>query len=400
MSPNGIINSFSGKNPNIITGINTGSPNNPDANFVIGNVSSYTESNSAPVSDMAYQNTAFYVDDSWKVTRKLNVELGARIEHVGHWYDRQGTGMAVFLPGRVFSDYYSGKADPGYYWHGIDPAIPLSGQPNRLAFVSPRFGMSYDPFGTGKTVVRGGWGVYRFAGQYNDYAAALTTAQNVVNYSLPGQKTVQLSQIGSLKYKPCTSPYPPPPSPTNPNPKGGCGISGSQNGLDASDYGVPITYAWNLTIDHRFKWNTLLDVAYVGNTSSQILDNGETIQGSGFAELANMNKTPIGALFLPDPITGVTSTNPENVAVNPATGAPTGNSLADYHPYGYAYGTNAPHMSVSNQYSNYNGFQAAYIKETGKTDLRLQLHLVEDLGNRTPGKPLRRSSRELRHSTH
>jgi len=366
VSPNGIINSFSGKNPNVFTGISTGSPNNPDANFVIGNVSSYTESNSAPVSDMAYQNTAFYVDDSWKVNRKLSVELGARIEHVGHWYDREGTGMAVFLPGRVFSDYFSGKSDPGYYWHSIDPSIPLSGQPNRLAFVSPRFGMSYDPFGTGKTVVRGGWGVYRFAGQYNDYAAALTTAQNVVNYSLPGQKTVQLSQIANLKSPTCTTPP--------------CGITGSQNGLDASDYGVPITYAWNLTIDHRFKWNTLLDVAYVGNTSSQILDNGETIQGSGFAELANQNKVPIGALFLPDPLTGITSTNPENVAVNPTTGAPTGNQLADYHPFGYAYGTNAPHMSQSNQYSNYNGLQAAYIKETGKLTFDFNFTWSKTLG--------------------
>jgi len=150
--------------------------------------------------------------------------------------------------------------------------------------------------------------------------------------------------------------------------------------LDASDYGVPITYAWNLTIDRRFKWNTLLDVAYVGNTSSQILDNGETIQGSGFAELANQNKVPIGALFLPDPITGITSTNPENVAVNPTTGAPTGNQLADYHPYGYAYGTNAPHMSQSNQYSNYNGFQAAYIKETGKLTFDFNFTWSKTLG--------------------
>ena len=130
---------------------------------------------------MAYQNTAFYVDDSWKVNKNLSVEMGARIEHVGHWYDRNGVGMADFFPDRVFSDYYSGKVDPGFYWHAIDPSVPLSGQPNRLAFVSPRFGVSYDPFGTGKTVIRGGWGVYRFAGQYNDYASALTTAQGVKN---------------------------------------------------------------------------------------------------------------------------------------------------------------------------------------------------------------------------
>ncbi len=365
VSPNGSINSFSGQQPNILTGINTGSPQNPDANFVMGNVTSYTESNSAPVSDMAYQNTAVYVDDSWKVNKKLNVEMGARIEHVGHWYDRQGIGMAAFFPDRVFSDYYSGKFDPGFYWHAIDPAVPLSGQPNRLAFVSPRFGVSYDPFGNGKTVVRGGWGVYRFAGQYNDYASALTTAQHVVTYSLPGQKSVLLKQISSLAAPACTKPP--------------CGITGGQSGLDASDYGVPITYAWNLTIDRRFKWNTLLDVAYVGNTSSQILDNGETIQGSGFTSLADQNKTPIGAFFKPDPKTGVTSDNPENLS-RQTDGTVTGNQAADYHPFGYAYGTNQVIKAESNQYSNYNGLQVAYIKETGHLSFDFNFTWSKTLG--------------------
>lgn len=365
VSPNGSIGSFSGQQPNILTGINTGSPNNPDANFVIGNVTGYSESNSAPVSDMAYQNTAVYVDDSWKVNKRLSVEMGARIEHVGHWYDRKGIGMADFFPDRVFSDYYSGKVDPGFYWHAIDPSVPLSGQPNRLAFVSPRFGVSYDATGNGNTVIRGGWGVYRFAGQYNDYAAALTTAQDVVTYNLPGQKSVLLKQISSLAAPKCTTPP--------------CGITGTQTGLDAGDYGVPITYAWNLTVDHRFKWNTLLDLAYVGNTSSQILDNGETIEGSGFTGLADQNKTPIGAFFKPDPKTGVTSNNPEDLAKQ-TDGTPTGNTAADYHPFGYAYGTNAVYQSESNQYSNYNGLQAAYIKETGKLTFDFNFTWSKTLG--------------------
>jgi hypothetical protein len=374
VSPNGSIGSFGGQQPNIITGINTGSPNNPVANFVVGTVTGYSESNSAPVSDMAYQNTAFYVDDSWKVNRRLSVEAGARIEHVGHWYDRQGVGMADFFPDRVFSDYYSGKVDPGFYWHAIDPAVPLSGQPNRLAFVSPRFGVSYDPLGTGKTVLRGGWGVYRFAGQYNDYAGALTTAQHVVTYNLPGQHSVLLKQIASLAAPKCTTPLP-----TLANPGGGCGLTGPQNGLDAGDYGVPITYAWNFTIDHHFKWNTLLDVAYVGNTSSQILDNGETIQGSGFPSLADQNKTPIGAFFLPDPKTGVTSNNPENLSKQ-TDGTPTNNTAADYHPFGYAYGTSTVVKAESNQYSNYNGLQVAYLKETGKLTFDFNFTWSKTLG--------------------
>ncbi len=347
---NGNISSFSGQQPNIITGILVGSPNNPVANFAMGNVTGYNESNSSPVSNMAYQNTAVYVDDSWKFNQKLSLELGARIEHVGHWYDRQGVGMAVFEPNRVFSDYQSGKIDPGFYWHAIDPGIPLSGQPNRFAFVSPRFGVSYDLFGAGKTVLRGGWGVYRFAGQYNDYAASLTTAQAVQNYTLPGQHSVLLSQISQLSPATCTKPP--------------CGISGSQTGLDATDYGVPLSYAYNFTIDQRLKWNMLLDVAYVGNNAKEILDNGETIQGSGFTALADQNKTPVGAFFKADPRTGAISNNPENLAQN-TNGTMTGNTAADYHPYGYAYGTAGVYQNESNQFSNYNGLQVSLLKQTG-----------------------------------
>jgi hypothetical protein len=350
-NPNGSISSFQGQQPNIITGTLVGSPNNPVANFIMGNVTGYSESNSSPVSNMAYQNTAAYIDDSWKVSPRLSLEVGARFEHVGHWYDRSGVGMAVFFPDRVFSDYESGKIDPGYYWHGIDPGVPLSGQPNRFVNVSPRFGVSYDAFGTGKTVVRGGWGAYRFAGQYNDYAAALTTAQAVQNYNLPGQKSVLLSQIGSLSPPKCTTPP--------------CGVSGSQNGLDSTDYGVPLTYAYNLTIDQRLKWNMLLDIAYVGSSSSEIIDNGETIQGSGFTGLADQNKAPIGSFFKPDPNTGIISNNPENLGTN-TDGTKTGNTAADYHPYGYAYGTAGVYEDKSNQFSNYNGFQASLLKETGK----------------------------------
>ena len=175
-----------------------GSPNNPTANFIMGSVTGYNEANKSPNSDMAYQIISFYGNDNWKVNNKLNIEIGARLEHVGHWYDRTGNGMAVFYASRVASDYYSGKAEPGFYWKGISSGIPLSGMPNRLAFLSPRFGMAYDVFGNGKTVVRGGWGAYRWQDQYNDYAADLQTAQNIRTYNLPGNTEVLQSQIGLI----------------------------------------------------------------------------------------------------------------------------------------------------------------------------------------------------------
>ena len=91
------------------------------------------------IADTAYQATAVFFDDNWKVTKRLTLALGARFEHIGLvTSDRQHVGMAVFYPDRVLPDYNSGKYAPGYYWHAIDAGVPLSGQPNRFAYVDPR----------------------------------------------------------------------------------------------------------------------------------------------------------------------------------------------------------------------------------------------------------------------
>ena len=331
-----------------------GAPNNATANFVAGIASSYSENNSAPIQDFAYMTTAAFVDDTWKTTSRLTLELGMRFEHVGHWYDRDHVGVAVFYPLRVQADYNDGKYAPGYYWHAIDAGVPLSGQPNRFAYPDARFGLSYDVSGRGSTVVRGGWGVYRFVTQVNTVDSPLFTAQDVQGYNLPGQSKLQLQNIHNLAYKGCTSQ---------------CG-SGAQWGLDPTDYGQPLTFDYNLTVDQRLPWNSQLEVAYVGSSTSQLPDAAEDYEGSTFNELANQNKMPVGALFAPDPVTGVTSANPENVAENPniatLTYTPTGNKLSDYHPYGYAYGTAQAYMIQNIGYGNYNGLQASWIKTAGK----------------------------------
>jgi hypothetical protein len=355
----------SASNSNLFTKNQLGSSNRV-ANFAMGILSGYSENNSSPIADTAYQATAFFVSDNWRATKRLTLELGARVEHIGHWYDRQHVGMAVFYPDRVLSDYNSGKYAPGYYWHAIDAGVPLSGQPNRFAYFDPRLGLSYDLRGNGNTMVRGGWGAYRFVTQVNDVAAPLVTAQHVLGYNLPGGNTLMLSQLGKLAYVPCTS---------------HC-TNGGQTGFDPGDYGQPLTFAYNFTIDQRLKWNTVLDVAYVGSNTTQLSDNSEGIEGSNFAALADQNKTPIGAFFKPDPVTGVLSTNPENLGNNPnGTGTtPTGNVSADYHPYGYAYGTAAVAMNQSTAYTNYNALQVAWIKTTGQLGFNLNATWSKTLG--------------------
>ena len=382
----------------IMTTTLTGSPQNATANFVNGIAQGYTENNAAPIGDVAEQNTAVFVDDTYRTTKRLTLELGMRMEHVGHWYDRDKVGLAVFYPNRVLQDYEAGKYAPGFYWHAIDAGVPLSGQPNRFVYPDARFGLSYDVFGQGNTVVRGGWGVYRYVTQVNTVAngSAQGTADDVLQYSLPGGTNVQLQNISKLPYKSCPNPTAGVNPPCSTLPSGSpSGFQGSQTGLDPTDYGQPMTYAYNFTIDQKLPWNSQLEVAYVGNKSSQLVDDGEDIEGSNFSEVANQNKMPIGALFTPDPRTGVVSTNPENVAQNPnlatMSSTATGNVYADWHPYGYAYGTSGVYMIQNIAYANYNGLQVSWIKTTGQLTFDLNGTWSKMLGTTLQENPYKES---------
>jgi hypothetical protein len=360
-NPGGTFNSFSfGGNltPNIVTGQRVGSPNNPTANFLMGLSTSFGQDSKAPVSDMAYQNLAFYGNDSWKATNRLTLEYGVRFVHIGHWYDRQKVGMAVFYPELVQSDFAAGKFDPGLRWHGIDPKVPNSGQPDRFVYPDPRFGIAFDLYGTGRTILRGGWGIYHFADQYNDYTGALTTAQGIQTYNLPGNHSVFFSQLSQLT--------PPPLS-------GGVCCNGAVNALNPHDDGIPKTTAWNLTISQQLPWQTLMEVAYVGNDSENLVMGGESISGSGFGDFTNQNKIPLGAFFQPDPVTGVIATNPEDVTT-------VGNKTSDYRPYGYAYGDNGINVNHNVGYSDYHGLQMSWVKRSERVNFNANYTWSKTLG--------------------
>jgi len=185
----------------------------------------------------------------------------------------------------------------------------------------------------------------------------------VPSYGQPGSTELQMQNIHNQASVACPSVNRPPP----------CGTQGGQTGLDASDYGQPMTQAYNLTIDQRLPWSSQVEVAYVGSMTSQLVDGGEDISGSSYTELTNVNKMPVGSLFTPDPKTGVTSTNPENVGQNPngTTYTSTGNALADWHPLGQAYGTNSTYVLENSAYANYNGLQVSWVKTTGRLTFNL-----------------------------
>jgi len=343
---------------------------NPTANLVMG-VSDYFSQNSyEPVQDMAYRTTAFYAMDDWRFNSRLNINFGVRFDHVGRWYDRQGVGMAVWLPQLYATDVAQNAAAksmvvpyPGVRWHGIDPGIPNSGSPSHTAYTSPRVGFSYKLQGQGQTVIRGGWGEYVWNDQYNDYGGPLSTSQQLQTYNSPGGQAITLAQIPLQ------------------TPSGNAQPAGSISAADYNDNFMPTTYAWNLTVDRELPWKTLLEVAYVGNSTQHLLMGGQSDgSGIGGSEFSNVNKIPLGGLFKADPVTATAApADPDNTSTY---------TLQDYYPYGgcnatgscYGYGTNSVSVKEHSGYSNYNGLQIAWLKQAGHASFDFNYTWSKSLG--------------------
>ncbi|WP_158822693.1 TonB-dependent receptor [Granulicella sp. S156] len=355
--PNGNLSFNSGLQPNEANPTVRIGSLNPVANLAMGVATAFTQNNYMPIEDMAYRTTSAYLMDDWKVASRLTVNVGLRWDHVGRWYDRQGTGLAVWLPGRYASDLNSGKVYPGVYWHAIDPGIPVGGSPTRLAFTSPRLGVAWNIDGAGRTIVRGGWGEYRWNDQFNDYGGDLSTAQLMTTYNSPSGQSVTLSHLGQLGSTAAAT----------------ASLPSAVSAADPNDYEVPNTEAWNLTIDRQLPWQSLFEIAYVGNTTRHLLMGGQSsgsdIGGSGFT---NVNKIPVGGLFQPDPVTGAAApSDPDNTSTY---------TLADYYPYYAGYGSNSISVGEHVGYSNYHGLQIAWLKQAGRLSFDVNYTWSKSLG--------------------
>jgi hypothetical protein len=179
-----------------------------------------------------------YVQDDWKLTPKLTVNIGLRYE----W------GSNPVEVHNLFYNLLNPAGPPGSTFVNVPHAFKNNPSVDNF---DPRIGLAYDPFADHKTAIRAGFGMFHDEISANKYLAPYTQ---------------QPPFIPTTVVFPICSPacnY----GPAAPNLSNAVAQYSSTQGWDYLAHSTPYTMQYNLNIQHELGGNTVLTVGYVGSRS-------------------------------------------------------------------------------------------------------------------------------------
>ena len=326
----------------------------PYTAFLLG-APDYTEfstTNNPAMNGLGY-SYAFYLQDDWKLTPQLTLNVGLRYElhppigEIHHntatflpTYDGPGTTNGSTVAGAVVVSNAQAKAQASSGLLAAIQPTPIvtaaeAGLPDALRFTDhsdfgPRIGFAWQPYHDGKTVLRGGWG--RFIESPLGFALVSGWAVHssyLATYNQPQYGTAPLLSFAAPFFSQNAS---------------------SETGTANFNYAFPIHYRdpnvqqWSLTLEQDFGHN-------IGARFSYTASHGQNLDS-----MVDLNQVPANSW-------GYNSTDQSTPAATGACVGASGATVAGHRPYPCW----AVLQSVANlAQSNYNSGSVEVSRHSGK----------------------------------
>ncbi len=238
-----------------------------------------------------------YVQDNFRVTQNLTLNLGARVEWNGFYNGVRGQKSAfdpatqkLVIPSSIDPSVQSLTASLMQLFSDRIEYTKSVGLPNSIQPVqtnwAPRIGFAWRPFGGTRLVIRSGFGIFYTFPDSNTINNTVATipfiaAATVFNDSPPvsPSRTFGNFFLGQPNVTP------------NPNPGQACpfGFVAVSCSTPTVDTGAIVDHSeaideWNFAVQYQISKSTSLDVSYVGNKTSHMNQNigtNDPLPGAG-----------------------------------------------------------------------------------------------------------------------
>jgi len=217
-----------------------------------------------------------YVQDNIRVTPKLRLEFGLRWDPYYPYTETKGR-VVCYLPGQKSARFPNAPLGMLFGGNNADPGCPSqTGSSTDWMNLAPRFGFAYQLGPRGKTVLRGGAGIYYTPLGTHDTNGLADTAPFGPRFDYSGR--IQFADPYATIGIP--NPFPAQYGPNLPGANAAFTLPVSIYGMMQHDWHMPQLTTWNLTLERQFGNSLLGRLAYAGNKGTYLASGA-----LGFREL-------------------------------------------------------------------------------------------------------------------
>jgi hypothetical protein len=230
---------------------------NTYADFMLGDVSSANVTTHLGESEKGYGLSGF-VQDDWRVARRLSLSFGLRYDFQSPPYERNG-GTTNFNPSATDPIGLRGRLE--FAGKDYDRSALNSDYKN----FGPRVGFSYDATGNGRTVVRGGYSIF-YPSTFNVLYFGNTAGfgSTTTSYTAPGGNTNLPAFIFSQG-------LPTPPIQPQGRALGPDAFLGQAVSYDQPNQKTPMSQQWDFSLQRQLPGNWVVELAYSGNHGTHLV---------------------------------------------------------------------------------------------------------------------------------